>query len=118
MNAITLPKIRQWHSDEHNASDRNYIQFFFEITPLYTTKRCFNTKRGNLKKYTKIIKTQKALLNEHLKDVANTTQINKFTIKLIETVQTTARASFTLKNTRRSLSEPPILKLNVTSSRH
>lgn len=103
VNPKTEQKLRHWHvSDVHSASDHTYITFDFEITPLYTTQRRFNTTRGNYKKFTQIIKNNKPLLAQRLKDATNTTHINEVTKELIATMQTAARATFRLKNTRRT----------------
>lgn len=65
VNPLANTKIRNWHvSDVYTASDHKYIVFDFDITPEHTERRRFNTTRGNLRKFTHIIKTHKPLLKK------------------------------------------------------
>lgn len=77
-----------WQVHNPNAhSDQKYITYSCQTTPIYTSQRRFNTKFGNFKKFTELIKAWTHKLKTFLDNIMNTDQLNSIHWILGNTIQ-------------------------------
>lgn len=88
VNYLTHPFLRHWQfADTHIFCDQKYIEYIYQITPIYTMKRRYSTKHVNLIKITNLLKANKHILKKLQNDTINSEQHNAFVETLIETTE-------------------------------